>query len=75
MTYTLDDIEKMRGIGQMGARYVHTGKWDYRLELVFKDGSGRRFTCNKSYRTLAALKHDWHHNAYKFYRYHYEKTA
>ena len=68
----LNDIEKLRGSGQLTARYKHVGKWDFRLELVFKDGSGRIFRADEQYRSVALLRHDWLHNQHKFYKYNFE---
>ncbi len=69
---SLDDIEQLRGSGQLAARYKHVDKWDFRLELVFKDGSGRTFRADKPYRSVAQLRHDWLHNQHKFYKYNFE---
>lgn len=71
---TLDQIEATPGSGQYGARYIHKGKHDFRVQIWFKDGSNRRFTGDKVYRTKTQLLHDWHRNRYKFYQYNFTEV-
>lgn len=61
---TLRDIEQMRGSAQLKARYVHIGKSDFRLQLVFLNG--RIFQSDKSWRQKTHLEFDWRYNRYKF---------
>lgn len=71
----LDQIEKTTGSAQYGVRYVHKGAHDFRLQIWFKNGSNRRFTSDKPYRTKTQLMHDWNHNRHKLYQHNFTEVA
>ena len=67
MQYTLDEVCKLRGSGQLIAAYHHNGADDFRLKLTFKQG-GKKFLSNKQWRTKTALMHTWQHNRHSIYQ-------